>query len=503
MKIVDRKLKTESICVLALGLFLANASSGRIWSRRDGPPTMQGIAFPDTAAGHRAQELFDLFNDKTTLAPKEFVRQNCSDEFKSRIPQGAWGGAIAQLKAMAGSVELASIEKSEPLSISFTIRSKSRGMSFRIDLDVESKDPNLIQGMGFRPAGQGGGAPAPALSPARAATVPKSADLGQVKAFLAEQARLGRFSGAALIARDGEPLLREAAGMASKRFHAPNRIDTKFNLGSLNKSFTAVAVLQLVEAGKIGIDDPIDKYLNYFPRSVGEKVKIRHLLTMRSGWGDYWGHPYFLQHKDELRSVSQYMEFIKSIPLDFEPGTKAQHSNTGYEVAGALIEAVSGMDYFTYIREKIYQPAGMGDTDTYDRDSPVENLAVGYTNMHPLNENAIDFRWENTYLLSPRGTPAGGGYSTVDDLLKYDAALRGGKLIGKKYVDFMQSGFQGTIGDPFIPQRVSRSAGGANGVSTFLARDLRTGYTIIILTNVDNPIAIEIGNEIIRILGLE
>jgi hypothetical protein len=130
-------------------------------------------------------------------------------------------------------------------------------------------------------------------------------------------------------------------------------------------------------------------------------------------------------------------------------------------------------------------------------------MAVGYTNMHPLSGDATDFRWENTYILSPKGTPAGGGYSTVDDMLKYDTAFRAGTLVGKAYVDFLQNGFQGKLGDPFVPQRVSRSAGGANGVSTFFGRDLRNGYTIIILTNVDNPIAIEIGNEIIKMMNLE
>jgi CubicO group peptidase (beta-lactamase class C family) len=370
-------------------------------------------------------------------------------------------------------------------------------------MDVAAADPHLIDGMGFIPAGQGGGAPNPAPGPAPAKAAVGAPDLGRVKAFLAEQARLGKFSGTALIARDGNALLRETAGLASKRFRVPNRVDTKFNLGSLNKIFTAVAVLQLVEAGKIGIDDPIGKYLDGFPTEIGDKVKVRHLLTMGNGWGDYWNHPYFLQHKDELRSVSQYLEFIKTMPLDFEPGTKTQHSNTGFEVAGALIEKVSGRDYFSYIRENIYRPAGMAETDTYDRDSAVENLAVGYTNMHPLNDGASDFRWENTYILSPKGTPAGGGYSTVDDMLKYDTAFRAGKLVGKAYVDFLQNGFQGKIDDPFIPRRVSRSAGGANGVSSFFARDAINGYTIIVLTNVDNPAAIEIGNEIIKILGLE
>jgi CubicO group peptidase (beta-lactamase class C family) len=485
----------------ALVFSIAGFGLGRAGSSSAGQTGTVG--FPKTPAGDRARSLFDLFNDKLTLAPKEFVRENCSDGFKARVPENQWGGAIQQIKAMAAPYDLASVEKSEPNEIAFTIRSKSKGMAFTIEVAVEPQAPHLISGMMFRPAGPGGGAPAPEAARPKPQSPPAALDAARVKSYLGEQARAGRFSGAALVAKDGRPLLLESAGLASKRFRAPNTAATKFNLGSINKSFTAVAVLQLVEAGLVGIDDPIGKYLDLFPEDVGAKVKVRHLLDMSSGWGDYWRHPYYLQHKDELRTVADHMAFIKDIPLDFEPGTRTQHSNIGFEVAGALIEKVSGMDYFTYIREKIYRPAGMSDTDTYDRDSPVENLAVGYTNMHPLAGDATDFRWENTYLLSPRGTPAGGGYSTAEDMLKYDAALRGGKLIGKACADFLNNGFRGKIGDPFTPQRVLRSAGGANGVSTFFARDLRNGYTIIVLTNLDNPAAIELGNEIIKLLGLE
>jgi CubicO group peptidase (beta-lactamase class C family) len=497
------KRRGRAAVPLAFVAVLALSVSGRGLGPSGAPlPSQKDLAeFPKTPAGERARSLVELINGADTLSPKEFVRRNCSEAFKSRVPEASWGGVLQQVKTMAAPVEVVSVDRSETSEVSFTIRSKERGLAFSVEVTVEPQSPHLIDSMSFRPAGSGSGAaapPPPASKPAAG-----DPDLERIKSYLADQARLGRFSGAAMIAKDGKPLLLEAAGMASKRFRAPNRADTKFNLGSLNKSFTAVAVLQLVEAGLVGIDDPIGKYLDVFPQEVAGKVKVRHLLTMGSGWGDYWGHPYFLQHKDELRTVADHMAFIKGIPLDFEPGTKTQHSNIGFEVAGALIEKVSGMDYFSYIREKIYKPAGMTDTDTYDRDSTVENLAVGYTNQHPLNDNATDYRWENTYLLSPKGTPAGGGYSTVEDMLKYDTALRSGKLVGKPYVDFMQNGYRGNIGDPFVPARVLRGAGGANGVSTFYARDVRSGYTIVILTNLDNPVAIEMGNEIIKIMGLE
>ena len=160
------------------------------------------------------------------------------------------------------------------------------------------------------------------------------------------------------------------------------------------------------------------------------------------------------------------------------------------------------MDYFEYVREHIYKPADMINSDSYDRDAPVKNLAVGYTNQNPVDENKTDYHWENTYILSPRGTPAGGGYSTSEDMLKYDQVLRNHILIGEDYVNFMNRHYQGDIGDPYTAGGTPRVAGGAPGMNSFLARDLSHGYTIIVLSNYDIPTAMEVGNEILIMLGL-
>jgi D-alanyl-D-alanine carboxypeptidase len=254
----------------------------------------------------------------------------------------------------------------------------------------------------------------------------------------------------------------------------------------------------------LSIDDPIGKYLTQFPKEIAEKVTIRFLLNMRSGWGDYWGNEYYLSHKDQLRSVSDYMDFIKDIPLDFEPGTNFQHSNTGFEVAGAIIEAVTGMDYFDYIKKYIYEPAGMANTDSYNRDGPVKNLAVGYTNMNPNAPEGKEYIWNNTYMLSPRGTPAGGGYSTVEDLLKFDNTLRNYKLLDTTYTNYLISRFQGSPGDPFSPpKKTYRIVGGAPGVNAFLGMDFQSSYSIIVLSNYDFPVAMEVARGIIEMLGLE
>jgi CubicO group peptidase (beta-lactamase class C family) len=322
--------------------------------------------------------------------------------------------------------------------------------------------------------------------------------------YLSEKSQENDFSGAVLIAKDGNPLFKEAYGYASKRFKVLNKIDTKFNLGSINKIFTSIAIAQLMAKGQLSIDDPIGKHLSIFPKKIAEKVTIRHLLNMRSGWGDYWANEYYLSHRNELRTVADYMNFIKDMPLDFEPGTNFQHCNTGYEVAGAIIEKVSGMDYFDYVKMNIYEPAGMINSDSFNRDAPVENLAIGYTNMNRNDTEGREYEWNNKYLLSPRGTPAGGGYSTVEDLFNFDVALRNYKLLNSEYTKYLINRFKASPGDPFTPpESTYRVVGGAPGISAFLGIDFNSGYSVIVLSNYDFPVAMDVAEEIIKMLNLK
>jgi D-alanyl-D-alanine carboxypeptidase len=332
-------------------------------------------------------------------------------------------------------------------------------------------------------------------------TLPPIADLDQLHQFLLKKEKAGEFSGAVLIARDGTPLFENAYGYASKRFDVRNTLDTKFNLGSINKLFTSIAILQLADGGKVSLDDPIGKYLDIFPSHIAEKVTLRQLLDMSSGWGDYWENADFKASQFNLRTVPDYMEFIKDIPLDFEPGTSIQHCNTGFEVAGAVIEKVTGDDYFEYIRSHIYEPLGMKDTDSFHRDGPAKNLATGYTDLTPEGEPGGGYQWSNMYLLSPRGTPAGGGYSTVTDLLEISKALRNNTILSEDYTRIIWNAFRGEPGDPINPlilERMWVSAGGAPGISAILAIGIDSGLTCIVLSNYDFPVALDIFKEIRR-----
>ena len=333
-------------------------------------------------------------------------------------------------------------------------------------------------------------------------------NMNELNQYLLQKTNKEEFSGIVLIANDGNIIFENAYGYASKRFKVKNNINTKFNIGSISKHITSIAVLQLVEQGLVNLEDPIGKYLDGFPDSIAKKVTVKHLLTMSSGWGDYWENEYYNAHRYEIRSISELMKFIKNIPLDFEPGSKVQHCNIGFEVAGAIIEKVTGVNYYDYIRKNIYERAGMSNSDSYDIDSNVENLAVGYTNAHPLDSSKSGYNWSNTYLRLPaRGTPTGGSYSTAEDLLKFDQAQRGYKFLNKDYTNHLLNLFQGNLGDDFMGKNmIVHIVGGAEGVGAVLGLnmmdDMSKGYTIIILSNYDFPVAMNIYKEVRQFMTL-
>ena len=206
-------------------------------------------------------------------------------------------------------------------------------------------------------------------------------------------------------------LLTKAAGEADKGFHVPNNVDTRFNLGSMNKMFTATAVVRLAEQGKLSFEDRISKFIDesWLPREITDKITVRHLLTHSSGLGSYFNAEYERSSRELFRKLDDYKPLIRSDRPAFTPGERFQYSNTGMFLLGVIIERVTQTDYFDHIRKVIYEPAGMTHSDCYEMDYPVENLAIGYS---PDWESP--YSWQNNYYKHViKGGPAGGGFSTV------------------------------------------------------------------------------------------
>jgi CubicO group peptidase (beta-lactamase class C family) len=293
------------------------------------------------------------------------------------------------------------------------------------------------------------------------------------------------------LAKNDSILFKGAYGLASKRFNVPNRIDTKFNLGSMNKMFTGVAVAQLVEKGKLSYEDLAGKYLDstWIQKETAEKVKIKHLLTHTSGLGSFFNDTYEKTSRLLLREIDDWKPLVKDDKPKFEPGSRWSYSNTGMFLLGVIIEKASGMGYYDYIREHISKPAGMINSDCYEMDRPVPNLAIGYYKKY--TENGFDW-YNNIFLHTVKGGPAGGGFSTVEDLFRFARALMGNQLVSKESVELLTTskphlnspdygyGFGiSKIGD----ETIVGHSGGFSGINSTLQIYKKSGYIYAIMSN--------------------
>jgi len=315
-----------------------------------------------------------------------------------------------------------------------------------------------------------------------------------------------KLSGVVLVAKDGITIASKAAGVANKATNAPIDLNTKFNLGSMNKMFTAVAVAQLAQAGKLSFNDTVGKHLPDYPnKEVAEKVTIHHLLTHTSGMGSYWGEKFAAQ-RDKLLTVAAHLPLFASEPLSFPPGEKFQYSNSGFMLLGAIIEKVSGQDYYSYVQEHIYKPAGMNDTGFYEPGKEIPNLAIGYTKHGPNDEPLAEAR-DNNNLREVKGGPAGGGYSTAPDLVKFHQALFGYKLLDKTHTELVTTGKvdafggRGRYGYGFGDNNAGgKHSVGHNGGSPGIAANFEMfpelGYTAVALMNNDPPSLMPIAKAI-------
>lgn len=325
-----------------------------------------------------------------------------------------------------------------------------------------------------------------------------SGGFAEVDAFVKGLVAEGKFSGAVLVARDGKSIFKRAYGLANREFDVPNRVDTRFNLASAGKMFTGVAVAQLAERGRLSFDDLVGKHLPDYPREVASQVTVHHLLTHTSGMGSYWKPEFHEANHARFREVRDYLPLFADDPLAFKPGEKWSYSNAGFMLLGAIIERVSGQSYFGYVKEQVFGRAGMGDTDFYEADRVTPNLASGYTKQNRYLQGSDE--WTSNVFISPvKGGPAGGAYSTVDDLLRFDVALRTHKLLSRKYTETVLAGkveyrpnakyAYGFANDIVEGERVVFHDGGANGVSAEFDLYPDLGYTVVVLSNLDHPSA--------------
>ena len=258
------------------------------------------------------------------------------------IPQFKWEQDL-RFRQQTGGFELRKVEESAPTKLTVLVQERGSDQFGRLTLETDAADPHLINKLDIRAIPR----PVEFVLP----HLDESELIAALRKKLDEDAAAGTFAGAVLVAKNGKPVFAEAYGLADREHKTPDTLKTRFRIGSMNKMFTAVSTLQLVQAGKLGLDDPLGKYLTDYPnKDVASKVTIHELLTHTGGTGDIFG-PEFDKHRLELRTLQDYVKLYGARAPEFDPGSRWAYSNYGFILLGVIIEKVSGQSYYEYVRE--------------------------------------------------------------------------------------------------------------------------------------------------------
>jgi CubicO group peptidase (beta-lactamase class C family) len=490
-RFIEKTMKQKPrlfLCLITLGFLLPAATLSRAQRSAQVKPPLT----PNTAAGRRLIEWQRAYNSGDYEQTRKFMADNYAKAVLDLAAADVRANNVVNALRVNGKMKIIAIEKSSETDIVALLETQLTELQSRLTIKVAVDEPHIITAINLtsiQPAVNPG---APKLSEAK---------FGRwLDGYLKRLTAADVFSGSVVVAKNGKPIFQNAYGLASKAYNIPNRIDTKFNLGSMNKMFTAVAIAQLVEQGKLSFDDTVGKVLPDYPnKEVAAKVTLHHLLTHTSGLGDYFTPTFFETSKDRFKSVKDYLPLFVDQPLLFQPGERMSYSNAGFMLLGAIIEKASGQDYFTYVRDHVYKPAGMNDTDAYELDHDTPNLAIGYTSEDDNGRYVPGPRSNNLFSHVVKGGPAGGGFSTAPDLLRFTNALVDDKLVSRQSREILTTGKvaytpgvkygYGFICSEINGRKVFGHSGGFLGINSELEIHLDTGYTIIVMSNYDPPIA--------------
>jgi CubicO group peptidase (beta-lactamase class C family) len=466
-----------------------------------GSSFQDSTALPEGPTGPRIRSLIETVNSGDRDRIRRFLDEECTAEFRGFVPVDQHIAVFLGFMRDTGGIEFYGIRSYVPERKDATVVIvKDRNLENWWGLVIRfGEAPGLlVAGIGIQSARPPAGPTEPPLTEKEA--------IDQIRALTSGLIGKGWFSGTLLIAKGQNVLLTMTGGEANKSCHVPNNIDTKFNLGSMNKMFTATAAARLIELGKISFDDPISKYVDetWLSKDITDKITVRHLMTHTSGLGSYFNDVYEKSSRALFRKLDDYKPLIKDDKPAFPPGERFQYSNTGMFLLGVVIEKAAGEDYFDHIRKVIYGPAGMTNSDCYEMDYPVENLAIGYS-----PDWNSPYRWQNNlYKHVIKGGPAGGGFSTVKDLHKFALALLSGKLVSKDMLQTLWTDYKGAnYGYGFtVAQgaggKVVGHSGGFDGINSELDIYVDSGTIVAVMSNIDNgatPLAVKIDRVMARV----
>jgi CubicO group peptidase (beta-lactamase class C family) len=445
-------------------------------------PALSGAeVLPSTPNGQLVRQYLDAFNGGETTMRAFLEKTPSPRPIEERLER------YRQMKSDLGSLTPVRLLGDSSGSVQVVVRA-GNGREFALTVMIAGEKPQ-IAGLRIEPV-EDSAPPKPAGPPEEEAAV-----LRQIQDLTAEKAKAGQFSGTVLIGRGPEIVWQGAYGFADESSHTANQADTRFDVGSIVKSFTMVAIGQLLEQDKLKLTDKVGLYLPDYPNAtVRKQVTISQLLNMSSGIGDFFGEKFQQAPKEGIRTLRDYLPFFASDPLQFQPGAQRKYSNGGYLVLGLIIEKITGQSYYDYVQKNIFDRAGMKNSSFGLRHSGDPKQAIGYTTITASGEESPGGkRYPNLALLPARGSSAGSAQCTAGDLLSYAQALAAGKLISAATIEKLD----------LHPDGMG-IAGGAPGLNATLDTGVEAAgsarYRVAVMSNFDPPSAEQLSREIRTLL---
>lgn len=453
------------------------------------PPARAATTTVAEAAGKR---FLEAFNAPGSLRP--FIQSSFTQVSLEREGAAERARSFDSLKSASGGIDLLSANPVGERMVELTVASRRGGKHGKIVLFTSSKEPGKIGDIFVLSARDPARAAADAFPQTR---VPPARFAAEIRKRIDSLAEEDRFSGVVLVARGDRVLLREARGLADQAWNVPNNPETKFNIASIGKIFTATAVLRLVEQGKLSLDDRLaDRVPGYPHRESAAKITLRHLLTHTAGLADWDGRKHGgLSPTEAAATMTE--------PPAADAGSRFSYSNAGYVLLGAAIEQATGQPFEQALKALVLDPAGMRSTGLWPVTAIVPNRATGYLRP-PSDSLGFGPRFSNEQFLGYGGDPSGGAYSNADDLFAFYRALLGGRLIKPESLQLMTSILVDFAGAPRpwkygLGTRIAACAGkpvighGGGGDNSGTANESYASadgeWTVIVLSNYDPPAA--------------
>jgi len=461
---------------------------------------------PQNAIGRTLRDWLAAVNSGDGAAIAKFVESRFSaNALRFQRSAAQFTEYFKKLHRQSGGLDVVSFTPAAGAGpTAMLVKARNGDAYARITAGMDRAEPEKLSGLGIDRARS----PNASISTSRPAALTEKSVISDIEAHLAKSAAEGLFSGVVMIAKDDRVLLQNAYGFADREARIPNSLETKFHLASIGKMFTAAAIAQLVTAGKISFDDTVGKAYPDFPvPEIAQKITIRQLLTHSAGLGTFFESPGFKRGK-VFRNAAEQIEVYKNEKLFFEPGTGWRYSNAGYALLAAIIEHHSGKTYPEYLRENIFRPLNMRDTYTAVPGAAEPGASVFYR-QSPDDPMGIEPYDGDRDLAKGQVMGFGGGFSNAGDLFKFLRAYRTGKLLGKEMTEQLfsfsvnqdASGSRrsalGVVEYQVNGETIRGHVGGSRSEVEML---WNSGYTVIIMTNVQPPTVQAFSGPIIDLL---